>query len=202
MKRLSTRAWAYVCIGLLLVLAVVFSLVNRRMQAQISDDPLSQGIAERWNAALPAGFAKECAGQIADGAGLQFARLVYDEDIAGLLAKWTPPGETAQAEFDALIDAFLANAPPEEAARRAARAGRKLDLLFPFRRGGRARRHSAGLPPRRPRDVPRRAAGVRARLFYPLHIQNAPCAHFMAYGAFVLRYQTVPKRPKNFSKSA
>lgn len=116
MKRLSTRAWAYVCIGLLLVLAVVFSLVNRRMQAQISDDPLSQGIAERWNAALPAGFAKECAGQIADGAGLQFARLVYDEDIAGLLAKWTPPGETAQAEFDALIDAFLANAPPEEAA--------------------------------------------------------------------------------------
>jgi len=116
MKRLSTRAWAYVCIGLLLVLAVVFSLVNRRMQAQISDDPLSKGIAERWNAALPAGFAKECAGQITDGAGLQFARLVYDKDIGGLLAKWTPPDEAAQAELDALIDAFLPNASPEEAA--------------------------------------------------------------------------------------
>lgn len=116
MKRLSTRAWAYVCIGLLLALAIVFSFVNRRMQAQISDDPLSQGIAERWNAALPAGFAKECAGQISDGAGLQFARLVYDKDIGRLLAKWAPPDEAAQAELDALIDAFLPAAAPEEAA--------------------------------------------------------------------------------------
>lgn len=124
MKRLSTRTWAYICIGLLLVLAVVFFFVNRHLEAQrqarISDDVLSAGIVERWSAALPAGFEKETAGAITDGAGLQFARLVYEKDIGGLLAKWTPPDADTQARFDALIDAFLENtenAPaPEEAA--------------------------------------------------------------------------------------
>ena len=124
MKRLSARTWAYICIGLLLALAVVFFFVNRHLEAQraaqISDDVLSEGIVERWGAALPAGFEKETAGEIMDGAGLQFARLVYEEDIGGLLAKWTPPGADTQARFDELIDAFLENeenAPaPEEAA--------------------------------------------------------------------------------------
>ena len=73
MKRLSTRTWAYICIGLLLVLAVVFFFVNKNLEAQrtaqISDDVLSAGIVERWGAALPAGFEKETAGGIMDGAG-------------------------------------------------------------------------------------------------------------------------------------
>ena len=60
MKRISTRAWAYLCIGLLLVLAVVFFFVNKGLEAQreaqISKDVLSEGIVERWGAALPAGF--------------------------------------------------------------------------------------------------------------------------------------------------
>lgn len=121
MKRISARTWAYVCIGLLLVLSVVFFFVNKSLeaqrQAQISDDVLSEGIVERWGAALPAGFAKETVGEIADGAGLQFARLVYEQDIGGLLAKWTPPDADLQARFDALIDAFLEDgAAPEEAA--------------------------------------------------------------------------------------
>ena len=42
---------------------------------------------------------------------------MYEEDIGGLLAKWTPPDADTQARFDALIDAFLENgAAPEEAA--------------------------------------------------------------------------------------
>lgn len=124
MKRLSARTWAYICIGLLLVLAVVFSFVNKhleaQMKAQISDDVLSEGIVERWNAALPAGFEKETAGAITDGAGLQFARLVYEQDIGGLLAKWTPPGADTQARFDELIDAFLES---EENAEKAPASG-------------------------------------------------------------------------------
>lgn len=113
MKRLSTRTWAYICIGLLLALAVVFSFVNKNLeaqrQAQISDDVLSEEIVERWGAALPAGFEKETAGQITDGTGLQFARLIYEKDIGGLLAKWMPPDADTQARFDELIDAFLEN---------------------------------------------------------------------------------------------
>lgn len=128
MKRLSTRTWAYLCVGLLLAVAVAFFFVNKNLEAEqkarISDDVLSEGIVERWGAALPAGFEKETAGEIADGAGLQFARLVYDEDIGGLLAKWTPPGADTQARFDELIDAFLGNeetAPGEAAWLRDAR---------------------------------------------------------------------------------
>ena len=114
MKRLSARTWAYICIGLLLVVAVVFFFVNKNLEAeqnaQISDDVLSEGIVERWGAALPAGFEKETAGAITDGVGLQFARLVYEKDIGELLAKWTPPDADTQARFDELIDAFLDNA--------------------------------------------------------------------------------------------
>lgn len=123
MKRLSARAGAYIGIGLLLVIAAAFSLLNKHLEArqaaQISDDALSAGIVERWGAALPAGFEKETAGAIADGAGLQFARLVYEEDIGGLLAKWTPPDADTQARFDELIDAFLGNAENAENAENA-----------------------------------------------------------------------------------
>ena len=114
MKRLSTRTGAYIGIGLLLVIAVAFSLLNKHLEArqaaQISDDVLSKGIVERWGAALPAGFEKETAGAITDGAGLQFARLVYEKDIGELLAKWTQPDADTQARFDELIDAFLESA--------------------------------------------------------------------------------------------
>ena len=49
----------YLCLALLLVLAGIFYLVNRNTGVQASDDPLSVGMVERWNAALPAGFSKE-----------------------------------------------------------------------------------------------------------------------------------------------
>lgn len=48
----------YLCLALLLVLAGIFYLVNRNTGVQASDDPLSAGMVERWNAALPAGFSK------------------------------------------------------------------------------------------------------------------------------------------------
>lgn len=48
----------YLCLALLLVLAGIFYLVNRNTGVQASDDPLSVGMVERWNAALPAGFPK------------------------------------------------------------------------------------------------------------------------------------------------
>lgn len=113
----SARRAAYICLALLLVVAAAIFLLNRHQASLISDDVLSEGIAERWNAALPAGFAKETAGEIVEGVGMQFARLEYEEDIGGLLKQWTPPDAAMQARFDALIDAFLEDtATPDEAA--------------------------------------------------------------------------------------
>lgn len=50
----------YLCLALLLVLAGIFYLVNRNTGVQASDDPLSVGMVERWNAALPAVFQRVC----------------------------------------------------------------------------------------------------------------------------------------------
>lgn len=69
----------YLCLALLLVLAGIFYLVNRNTGVQASDDPLSVGMVERWNAALPAGFSKESAEHIADGRGYSFAKLTYEK---------------------------------------------------------------------------------------------------------------------------
>lgn len=66
----------------------IFYLVNRNTGVQASDDPLSVGMVERWNAALPAGFSKESAEHIADGRGYSFAKLTYEKDVADILAKW------------------------------------------------------------------------------------------------------------------
>ena len=95
----------YLCLALLLVLAGIFYLVNRNTGVQASDDPLSVGMVERWNAALPAGFSKESAEHIADGRGYSFAKLTYEKDVADILAKWETPAADMQARFDAVIDA-------------------------------------------------------------------------------------------------
>ena len=94
----------YLCLALLLVLAGIFYLVNRNTGVQASDDPLSVGMVERWNAALPAGFSKESAEHIADGRGYSFAKLTYEKDVADM-----------QARFDAVIDAQLADASTTQA---------------------------------------------------------------------------------------
>ena len=99
----------YLCLALLLVLAGIFYLVNRNTGVQASDDPLSAGMVERWNAALPAGFSKESAEHIADGRGYSFAKLTYEKDVADILAKWETPAADMQARFDAVIDAQLAD---------------------------------------------------------------------------------------------
>ena len=52
MKKPSSRTMTYLCLALLLVLAGIFYLVNRNTGVQASDDPLSAGMVERWNAAL------------------------------------------------------------------------------------------------------------------------------------------------------
>ena len=96
----------YLCLALLLVLAGIFYLVNRNTGVQASDDPLSVGMVERWNAALPAGFSKESAEHIADGRGYSFAKLTYEKDVADILAKWETP---------AAIDAQLADASTTQA---------------------------------------------------------------------------------------
>lgn len=103
------------CLALLLVLAGIFYLVNRNTGVQASDDPLSVGMVERWNAALPAGFSKESAEHIADGRGYSFAKLTYEKDVADILAKWETPAADMQARFDAVIDAQLADASTTQA---------------------------------------------------------------------------------------
>ena len=105
----------YLCLALLLVLAGIFYLVNRNTGVQASDDPLSVGMVERWNAALPAGFSKESAEHIADGRGYSFAKLTYEKDVADILAKWETPAADMQARFDAVIDAQLADASTTQA---------------------------------------------------------------------------------------
>ena len=71
-----------------------------------SDDPLSAGMVERWNAALPAGFSKASAEHIADGRGYSFAKLTYEKDVADILAKGETPAADMQARFDAVIDVY------------------------------------------------------------------------------------------------
>lgn len=115
MKKISQRGMAYLCVILLLALALVFSAVSRRIGVQASEDPLSQGIAARWGAALPDGFTKECAGGIAQTGGRSFARLVYRRDVARWLTKWTAPDADLIARFDALLDAQLDGADAREA---------------------------------------------------------------------------------------
>ena len=94
----------YLCLALLLVLAGIFYLVNRNTGVQASDDPLSVGMVERWNAALPAGFSKESAEHIGDGRCYSFSKRPYVKVVAAL-----------QARFDAGIDAQLADASTTQA---------------------------------------------------------------------------------------
>ena len=113
----------YLCLALLLVLAGIFyeKKAVRLLKGDYnkmtvySDDPLSVGMVERWNAALPAGFSKESAEHIADGRGYSFAKLTYEKDVADILAKWETPAADMQARFDAVIDAQLADASTTQA---------------------------------------------------------------------------------------
>lgn len=108
----------WVLLVLLVIVGVSVWILNQGSSIKVSDDPLSDGIAERWNAALPAGFTKESVEHITDGTGYNFAKLTYETDISEVLAKWQAPTADTQAQFDAVIDAQLADAgtSPEDAA--------------------------------------------------------------------------------------
>lgn len=106
MKGFNSRILVTIVI-MLLIPFILFSL--GRAKVKISDDPLSEGIVERWGAALPAGFTKESVEHIADGKGYNFAKLHFEKEISDILAKWEVPDETVKTAFDAVIDAQLAD---------------------------------------------------------------------------------------------
>ncbi len=99
-----------VLITLAVLLLIPFVLLHfGRTKVQISDDPLSEGIVERWGAALPAGFTKESVEHIEDGKGYNFAKLHFEDEISNILAKWESPDETVKKAFDEVIEAQLAD---------------------------------------------------------------------------------------------
>ena len=71
---------------------------------QVSDDSLSQGIAERWGGGLPAGFTKEEADDL-ERTGHLFARLTYTAAVEDLLEAWEPAAPEVADEFQNLMDA-------------------------------------------------------------------------------------------------
>ena len=71
---------------------------------QVSDDSLSQGIAERWGGGLPAGFTKEEADDL-ERTGHLFARLTYTAAVEELLEAWEPAAPEVADEFQNLMDA-------------------------------------------------------------------------------------------------
>ena len=109
MKKLAPRAWAGIGFGVLILIFVIWILVARFTAPQVSEDPLSVGIGERWGAALPAGFAKESAEHLEGGRGFVYAKLTYEEDVGDLLGKWNAPEADTQEKFDRLITEFLAD---------------------------------------------------------------------------------------------
>lgn len=118
-KKLSNRAWFLLVTGVLLAVVLGWRLATRPPEApQVSQDPLSVGIGERWGAALPDGFTKISVEHITGQGGYLFARLRFQEDVGELLARWAAPEADTQARFDAIVDAQLADpatTPEEEA---------------------------------------------------------------------------------------
>ncbi len=108
MKFLSAETKRFLCVVLLLVSALAFWFLKQATTVRVSDDPLSVGIGERWNAALPDGFTKESVERIDGAGGYNYACLTYEKDIANYLGKWTAPDEDFQTRFDALVAGALA----------------------------------------------------------------------------------------------
>lgn len=106
MKGFNSRIVVTIII-MLLIPFILFSL--GRSKVKVSDDPLSEGLVERWGAALPEGFTKESVEDIADGKGYNFAKLHFETEISKILAKWEKPNESVQKAFDEVIDAQLAD---------------------------------------------------------------------------------------------
>lgn len=104
-----------ICYALLLLSALGFFFVNRYTSVKVSDDVLSEGIAARWNAALPAGFTKESAEHITEDGGYIFAHLIYEKDVASYLKKWTAPTEEFIGRFNTLLSDQLADPAVTEA---------------------------------------------------------------------------------------
>lgn len=118
MKKLSAQGRTMLCLALMLLSALALFFVKRQTDVQISDDPLSTGIITRWRAALPAGFVKESAEHLTEAGGRNFAKLVYEKDVARHLVKWTAPDADFLARWQALVDEMRADGAttPEEAA--------------------------------------------------------------------------------------
>lgn len=104
MSRLSRQTATMLCLALLLVSAVAFFFIRRQLEVPVSDDALSEGIAARWNAALPGGFAKQSAEHIGASGGCNFAHLTYEKDVVRLLTRWTEPDADFLARWQALLD--------------------------------------------------------------------------------------------------
>lgn len=115
MKNLSGQTKRIICYVLLVLSALAFFFVSRYTGVRVSDDPLSQGIGARWNAALPAGFAKESAEHITEEGGYNFACLLYEKDVARYLKQWAAPTEAFTTRFDALLAEQLADPATTEA---------------------------------------------------------------------------------------
>ena len=115
MRNISSQTKRLICYVLLLLSALAFFFVNRYTGVKVSDDILSQGIAERWNAALPAGFTKESAEHITEDGGYNFARLVYEKDVANYLKQWAAPTDEFIARFNALLSDQLSDPATTEA---------------------------------------------------------------------------------------
>lgn len=110
--KLSQKTLRIIGVGLVLAVlatALILNALRSKNAVEISDDPLSTGITERWGAALPAGFTKLSVEHIEGSGGYIFARLTFETDMTDVLSQWSTCDAEVQAKFDALIDAQLAD---------------------------------------------------------------------------------------------
>ena len=118
----------WIILGVLILLLAVFTLWHKQTAPKISEDTLSQGISQRWNGGLPAGFTKqEAADTNADGSGYLFAKLVYPKDIRKILEQWEPAANGTAARFDAILGGYLAADSITEASRDTVEQNRPAD---------------------------------------------------------------------------
>ncbi|MCI8526184.1 MAG: hypothetical protein HFF17_09735 [Oscillospiraceae bacterium] len=94
----------------LVAMAVAWKIGVAKLREEtdrVSDDALSLGLGERWGGGLPAGYTAEIADDLAS-AGHLYARLMYQESVEDLLAKWDAPEAGETEGFAALTAAHAA----------------------------------------------------------------------------------------------
>lgn len=118
----------WVILGVLILILAGIAIWHQQTAPKISEDALSQGISQRWNGGLPAGFTKqETTDTEPDGAGYLFAKLVYAKDIRKLLEQWEPAADGNAARFDAILGRYLESDIISEASRTAVEQNRPAD---------------------------------------------------------------------------